>query len=158
MQNNFFFFRQLNGYRRSTDPVKISNEKSMDQWNRLSSRDIWFKINVQDTRTQSKLRTEAIVLLTNPPSLTLTSLSLFLYRPLDLGRLFSFLILYTVGRTPRTGDQPIPRPIPRHRTTQTQNRGTKTSMRRVGFEPTTPVFERVKAIHALDRAAAVTLT
>jgi hypothetical protein len=28
-------------------------------------------------------------------------------------------------------------------------------MPRVGFEPTIPVFERAKAIHALDRAAAV---
>jgi hypothetical protein len=25
-------------------------------------------------------------------------------------------------------------------------------MRRVGFEPTVPVFERAKTIHALDRA------
>jgi hypothetical protein len=36
----------------------------------------------------------------------------------NLGRRFSFLILYTVGRTPWTGDQ---RPIPTNRTTQTQN-------------------------------------
>jgi hypothetical protein len=28
-------------------------------------------------------------------------------------------------------------------------------MRRVGFEPTIPVFERVKTVHALDRAATV---
>jgi hypothetical protein len=28
-------------------------------------------------------------------------------------------------------------------------------MPRVGFEPTIPVFERVKTIHALDRAASV---
>jgi hypothetical protein len=32
----------------------------------------------------------------------------------------SFLILYTVGRTPWTGDQPVARPLPTHRTTQTQ--------------------------------------
>jgi hypothetical protein len=37
---------------------------------------------------------------------------------LDLGRFFSFLILYTVGRTPWTGDQPVARPLPTHRTTQ----------------------------------------
>jgi hypothetical protein len=30
-----------------------------------------------------------------------------------------FLILYTVGRTPWTGDQPIARPLPTHGTTQT---------------------------------------
>jgi hypothetical protein len=29
-------------------------------------------------------------------------------------------------------------------------------MPRVGFEPTTPVFERMKTIHSSDRAAAVT--
>jgi hypothetical protein len=28
-------------------------------------------------------------------------------------------------------------------------------MPRVGFEPTIPVFERAKAVHALDRAATV---
>jgi hypothetical protein len=28
-------------------------------------------------------------------------------------------------------------------------------MPRVGFEPTIPVFERAKPVHALDRAAAV---
>jgi hypothetical protein len=42
--------------------------------------------------------------------------------------LFSFLILYTVGRTPWTGDQPVARPLPIHRTTQTQNKRTQTSM------------------------------
>jgi hypothetical protein len=29
------------------------------------------------------------------------------YPLLDLGHIFSFLILYTVGRTPWTGDQPF---------------------------------------------------
>jgi hypothetical protein len=33
--------------------------------------------------------------------------------------------------------------------TQTQNKCTQTSMPRVGFEPTTPVFERARAVHAL---------
>jgi hypothetical protein len=31
----------------------------------------------------------------------------------DLGRFFSFVILYTVGRTPWTGDRPVARPLPR---------------------------------------------
>jgi hypothetical protein len=35
--------------------------------------------------------------------------------------LFSFLNLYTVDSTPWTGDQPVARPLPIHRTTQTQN-------------------------------------
>jgi hypothetical protein len=36
--------------------------------------------------------------------------------------LFQFLNLYTVGRTPWTGDQPVARPLPTHRSTQTQNK------------------------------------
>jgi hypothetical protein len=38
------------------------------------------------------------------------------------GRLYSFLILYTVGRTPLKGDQPVARPLPTHRTTQTHKK------------------------------------
>jgi hypothetical protein len=34
---------------------------------------------------------------------------------LDLGLFFSLLILYTAGRTPRTEDQPVARPLPTHR-------------------------------------------
>jgi hypothetical protein len=67
----------------------------------------------------------------------------------------SFLMLYTVGRTPWTGEQPVARPLPVQRTTKTQNKRTQTSMPRVGFERTTPVFERAKTVHALDRAATV---
>jgi hypothetical protein len=46
-------------------------------------------------------------------------LLLWLYRPfLGLGRFFSLLVLYALdGRTPRTGDQPVSRPLPTHRTT-----------------------------------------
>jgi hypothetical protein len=80
---------------------------------------------------------------------------LWLYRPSDLGRLFSLLILYTVGRTPWTGDQPVSRPLPTHRTTQKHNKRSQTSMPRVGLEPTIPVFERAKTVHALDRGATV---
>jgi hypothetical protein len=67
--------------------------------------------------------------------------------------LFSFLIIYTVCRTPWTGDQPIARPLPIHRTTQTQNKRKQTSMSQVRFKPTTPVFERTKTVHALDGSA-----
>jgi hypothetical protein len=38
--------------------------------------------------------------------------------------LFSFLILYTVGTTPWTGNQPVASPLPAHRTTQIQNKRT----------------------------------
>jgi hypothetical protein len=44
---------------------------------------------------------------------------------LGLGRFFSFLFLYIVGRTPWTGYQPVARPLPTHRTTQTQNKRTQ---------------------------------
>jgi hypothetical protein len=66
---------------------------------------------------------------------------------------FTFPILYTVGRTPCTGNQPVERPLPTHRTTQTWNKRTQTSVPWLGFEPTIPVLERTKTVHALDRAA-----
>jgi hypothetical protein len=69
--------------------------------------------------------------------------------------LCSFLILYTISRTPWTGDQPVATPLPTHRTTQTQNKRTQTSIPWLGFEPTIPAFERAKTVHALDRAATV---
>jgi hypothetical protein len=48
--------------------------------------------------------------------------------------------------------QPVTRPLPAHRTTQTQ-----TSMTREGFEPTIAGLYRTKTVHALhlDRAATV---
>jgi hypothetical protein len=63
-------------------------------------------------------------------------------------RFFSFVILYSVGRTSWTEYQPVARPLPTHRTTQTQNKGTQTSMPWVGFEPMISVFERAKTVHA----------
>jgi hypothetical protein len=74
---------------------------------------------------------------------------------LDLGHFFSFLILYTVGTTPWTGDQPVARHLPTYRTTQTQNKRKQTPLPWVGFEPTIPAFERAKPVHALDCAATV---
>jgi hypothetical protein len=53
-------------------------------------------------------------------------LLLWFYSPfLGLRRFFSFLVLYTVGSTPWTGVQPVARPLPTHRTTQTQNNRTQ---------------------------------
>jgi hypothetical protein len=69
--------------------------------------------------------------------------------------LLQFLDLYTVGRTPWTGYQPVTRHLLTHRTTQKENKRTQTSMPQVEFEPTIPVFERAKTVHALDRAATV---
>jgi hypothetical protein len=37
-------------------------------------------------------------------------------------------LLYTVGTTPWTSDQPVTRPLPTHSTTQPQNKRTQTSM------------------------------
>jgi hypothetical protein len=84
-----------------------------------------------------------------------TFLSLWLYNPSDLGRFFSFLILYTFGRIPWTGDQPVIRPLPTRKTKQTQTKRTQTFMSQAWFETATPVFERAKAVHALDHAATV---
>jgi hypothetical protein len=75
---------------------------------------------------------------------------LWLYSPCEPLPLFQFHNLYKVGGTPWTVDQPVARPLPTHRTTQTQNKRTQTSMPRVGFEPTIPVFERAKTVHALE--------
>jgi hypothetical protein len=50
-----------------------------------------------------------------------TSIYLWLYSPLlELGRFFSFLIPYTVARTPWTGDQPVARPLPTQSNTTTE--------------------------------------
>jgi hypothetical protein len=55
-----------------------------------------------------------------------------------------------------TGDDlPVARPLPTHRTKQTQNKRRQTFMPRVRFEPTIPMFERKKAVHALECAATV---
>jgi hypothetical protein len=53
------------------------------------------------------------------------------------------------------GDQFVAGPVPTHRTTQTPNKRTQTSKSWVGIEPTIPVFERAKTVHALDRVATV---
>jgi hypothetical protein len=77
---------------------------------------------------------------------------LWLYSPsLDLGRFFSFLI-YTqsVGLLGRRISSSQGRYL-----TQTQHKRTQTSMPRLGFESTTPMFERAKTVRALDCAATV---
>jgi hypothetical protein len=53
------------------------------------------------------------------------------------------------------GDQLVSSTLPEHKPAQTQNKRTQTSMPQVRFEPMIPVFERIKAVHALDRAATV---
>jgi hypothetical protein len=77
-------------------------------------------------------------------------LSLWLYSLRGPWPLFQFLSLYTAGRTPWAGDQPVARSLPTHRTTQTRNKRTQKSMLRVGFEATIPVFERMKTVNHLS--------
>jgi hypothetical protein len=80
---------------------------------------------------------------------------LYLCSPCGPSPLFHFLNPHTVGWTPWTVYQPVARPLPTHRTTQLQNKRTQTSIHRVSIEPTIPVFERAKTVHALDCAATV---
>jgi hypothetical protein len=63
---------------------------------------------------------------TNRLSYGTASLFIWLYSPLlELGRFYSFSwSFYTVGRIPWTGDKPVARPLPAHRTTQIQNKRT----------------------------------
>jgi hypothetical protein len=50
---------------------------------------------------------------------------------------FSILTIYMIGRAPRSGDQPVARPLPTDRIKQTHNKSKQTSMTGVGFQPTT---------------------
>jgi hypothetical protein len=81
----------------------------------------------------------------------------WLYGPLlGLVSLLQFRnFFYIDGRTPWTSDQPVARPLPTNRTTQSQNKSTQTSMPWVGFEPKIPAFEQAKIVHASDRTATV---
>jgi hypothetical protein len=63
---------------------------------------------------------------------------------------YSFLSIQTVSRTPWAGDQPAAWPLSTQDNTNTEQ--TQNSGHRMGFNPMTPVFERAKTVHALDRA------
>jgi hypothetical protein len=80
-----------------------------------------------------------------PHSFLLGSTALLLGLDLSL----SLLIAFTVCMKAWTGDQPVARPLPAHRTTQTQNKHAKSSMPPVGFEPTISVSERAKTALSL---------
>jgi hypothetical protein len=69
-------------------------------------------------------------------------------------RSISFVILYTADRTSWTGNQSHAKPLPTHRTTQTQNKHADIHASS-GMKLITPVFERTKTIQASDKAATV---
>jgi hypothetical protein len=77
------------------------------------------------------------------------SLSLALQPPWALASDFQFHDYFTDGRTPWTSDQLVARPLPKHRTTETQNKHEHIPC--VGFEPTIPASERAKTVHGSDR-------
>jgi hypothetical protein len=63
---------------------------------------------------------------------------------------------YTDSMTPWTSDQPVARPLPTHRTTQTRNKRIhRHQCLWVGFESMIPAFERAKTVHTLYRAVNV---
>jgi uncharacterized protein YegL len=71
---------------------------------------------------------------------------------------FQFPDLFTIGRTPWTSDQLCARPLPKHRTAQTQNKHIYTPNIHAlsGFEPTITASKRAKTVHDLNRSATVT--
>jgi hypothetical protein len=83
-------------------------------------------------------------------------LSLSLYDSTALLTLagFQFLNPYTVGGLLGRGISPSQGRY-LHTEQHKQNKRTQTSMPRVGFVHTTPMFERAKMVHTLDRAATV---
>jgi hypothetical protein len=71
--------------------------------------------------------------------------------PWPLFQFVDLFIIHSIGLF--DGDQSVARLLPAHGTAQTQNKRTQTSIPSIGFEPTIPVIERVKTVHALDSAA-----
>jgi hypothetical protein len=57
-------------------------------------------------------------------------------------------LFYVDYRDPWTSDQAVVSPLPTHRTTQAQNKLIQTFLPGVGLEPTIPVFDRAKTVHA----------
>jgi hypothetical protein len=71
---------------------------------------------------------------------------------MNLGRFFSFLIFYTVGGTPWTGDRSAARPLPTLGTTQTRNKRTQHPY--LKWDSThDPSVQTGEAVHALDELA-----
>jgi hypothetical protein len=81
-------------------------------------------------------------------------LLLCFYSPLSvLGHFFSFLILYTFGRTPWTGDQHVSRPLPTHRKHKRRINARNTDIHAFsGIRTHDPSVRVRETVHALGRA------
>jgi hypothetical protein len=62
---------------------------------------------------------------------------------------------YTDGRTTWTSDQPVARPLPKHRTTQHRINAHTDIHALSGIRTQDPTFERTKRVHVLHRASTV---
>jgi hypothetical protein len=87
-----------------------------------------------------------------------SSSSMVLQPPWTLASAFQFHDHFTDGRTPWTSDQPVARPLSKHRSTQTQNKQIHILNIHALCEirTTIPVSELAKTVNALDRSATVT--
>jgi hypothetical protein len=85
-------------------------------------------------------------------------LSLALQPPWALASVFQFRYHFTDGRTPWTSNQLVARPLPKHRTTQTQNKHIHTSNIHAlcGIRTHDPTFQASE--DSTDRSATVTGT
>jgi hypothetical protein len=71
------------------------------------------------------------------------------------GRSSILSVLCIANRTPSVGDQPVIRPQPTHRITETRNKHAETYKPRVGFEHMMPVSEWGNVVDALNLTYAV---
>jgi hypothetical protein len=123
---------------RSTVVKGSRGEKEVVLWNSLVKRD--------SNRQRSRIPGHAASWCQNNLQ-QCTVLLLWLYSPLlCLGRFFSFLIRYTVGRTPWTGDQSVTRLLPTHRINAHNTDIHASSGIRVH---TIPAFEKAKKVRVL---------
>jgi hypothetical protein len=70
--------------------------------------------------------------------------------------LFSFFIVYRVGRTPWMGDQPFAKPLPTHTGLHKYRiNAHRHPCLKWDQNPRSKIFERAKTVHALHRPATV---
>jgi hypothetical protein len=125
-----------------TMKLRIENEISSDFVNPIF-------IQISDRLVSAPLPESIIIVFQGLGLLVCSGLRIYFLKLMNLFR--------TVGRTPWMGDRPDARPLPTHtHTHRGKNNREKcghTSMPRVGFEPTIPVFERPKTVRASDCSA-----